>query len=87
MVDVDGEWWLFYHAWRNGKMNSQPGRLMLMDRVEWEEGWPVVGVPSDRPRPGPSVRRRRWRPGRRHNSRNMIFSTPQRGPTLRLRRN
>jgi len=88
VVDVDGEWWLFYHAWRNGKMNSQPGRLMLMDRVEWEDGWPVVGVPSDRPRPGPSVRRtRRWRPGRRHNSRNMIFSTPQRGPTLRLRRN
>jgi len=57
VVDVDGEWWLYYHAWINGKMNSEPGRLMMMDKIEWQDGWPVVGVPSDRPRPGPQIRR------------------------------
>ena len=40
-----------------GKMNSEPGRLMMMDKIEWQDGWPVVGVPSDRPRPGPQIRR------------------------------
>lgn len=59
VVDVDGDWWLYYHAWINGKMNSQPGRLMMMDKIEWEDGWPVVGVPSDRPRPGPHITRQR----------------------------
>ena len=38
-----------------GKMNAAPGRLMLMDRIQWRGGWPVVGVPSDTPRPGPRV--------------------------------
>jgi len=56
VVDVDGEWWLFYHAWINGKMNSAPGRLMLMDKIQWRNGWPLVGVPSDTPKPAPSIR-------------------------------
>jgi len=57
VVDIDGEWWLFYHAWINGKMNSAPGRLMLMDKIQWRNGWPIVGVPSDTPKPAPSIRK------------------------------
>ena len=38
-----------------GKINSSPGRLMLMDKVSWRNGWPVVGVPSDTPQPAPRV--------------------------------
>merc|ERR1719410_162306 len=45
-------------------MNSSPGRLMLMDKIHWHNGWPVVGVPSDSPRPAPRV----------HNSRDSINS-------------
>jgi len=56
VVDVDGEWWLFYHAWVNGKMNSAPGRLMLLDKIQWRNGWPIVGVPSDSPKPAPKIR-------------------------------
>lgn len=55
VAEVDGEWWLLYHAWVNGKINSSPGRLMLMDKVSWRNGWPVVGVPSDTPQPAPRV--------------------------------
>ena len=65
-----------------GKMNRQPGRLMMMDKIEWQNGWPVVGVPSDTPRPGPAVRRG-WR-GWRKQARNIFFSSR---PTWRVRRN
>lgn len=78
VVEVDGDWWLYYHAWVNGKMNSQPGRLMLMDKIEWQDGWPVVGVPSDSPRPGPNIRRSQ-------RARNLIFSRAQRRPAFRAR--
>ena len=58
-----------------GKMNSQPGRLMMMDKIEWQDGWPVVGVPSDRPRPGPHI-----------TTRSLLFSrTQRRRPRMRLR--
>ena len=40
-----------------GKMNSAPGRLMLMDKIQWRNGWPIVGVPSDTPKPAPSIRK------------------------------
>ena len=45
-------------------MNSSPGRLMLMDKIHWRNGWPMVGVPSDGPRPAPRV----------HNSRDSVNS-------------
>ena len=106
MVDVDGEWWLYYHAWINGdyhyclpawlagmhplmmfagKMNSEPGRLMMMDKIDWQDGWPLVGVPSDGPRPGPLVPRARR--GRAGQARTLFFSRPERRvrPRLRLR--
>ena len=33
------------------RFNSR--RIMLIDRVEWKDGWPFVGTPSDDPRPAP----------------------------------
>ena len=45
----------------SGKMNQEPGRLMLMDKIQWRNGWPVVGVPSDSPRPGPRVKQAQTR--------------------------
>ena len=62
-----------------GKMNSEPGRLMMMDKIEWQDGWPVVGVPSDRPRPGPQIRRASRLPP----ARSLLFSRTVRRPRLR----
>jgi arabinan endo-1,5-alpha-L-arabinosidase len=32
-------------------MNSR--RIMLIDRIEWRDGWPWIGTPSEGPRPAP----------------------------------
>jgi len=58
VVEYGGEWWMIYHAWLYGKMNADPGRVMMMDRVVWRDGWPVVGVPSDTPQAAPGARSR-----------------------------
>lgn len=55
VVEQGGDWWLLYHAWRWGEMNGGSGRMMLMDKIRWEGGWPVVGTPSDTPVPAPMV--------------------------------
>lgn len=43
--DMAGSDWIFYHAF---KVSNPNGRMLLMDKVEWEEGWPQVkgNVPS-----------------------------------------
>ena len=58
VVEVGGDWWLVYHAWLYGRMNQDPGRMMLMDKVRWVDGWPRVGVPSDTPQPVPQLTNR-----------------------------
>jgi len=30
-------------------------RVLLMDRIQWRDGWPHVGTPSDTPQPSPAV--------------------------------
>ena len=63
LVDTAGEWWLVYHSWRYGKLLREPGRVMLLDKIEWhgdaqQELWPRVGqsgVPSDYEVDGPVV--------------------------------
>lgn len=56
VTDAAGDWWLIYHSWRYGQLNTQePGRVMLLDKLEWHgapqvELWPRVvngGIPSD----------------------------------------
>ena len=46
VLDVDGRWWMVYHAWLYGRVDQPPGRQLLLDPVLWQSGWPVVGSPS-----------------------------------------
>ena len=46
VLDVEGSWWMVYHAWLYGHVDESPGRQLLLDEVLWQEGWPVVGTPS-----------------------------------------
>lgn len=39
----EGEWW-FYHFQSDGAM----GRVLHLQPVHWQEGWPVIGVDIDR---------------------------------------
>ena len=55
-----------------GKINSSPGRLMLMDKISWRNGWPVVGVPSDTPMPAPRVNKKKQ--SRSHSSKRPLIS-------------
>lgn len=55
VVDGSADTYVVYHAWRAGHVNG-PGdeRLVLVDQVQWQGGWPVVaGAPSSRSRPRP----------------------------------
>ncbi|WP_020653381.1 family 43 glycosylhydrolase [Massilia niastensis] len=62
--DVAGQWWTLYHAVdRNQPFFSVEDKLtrrpVLLDRVEWVDGWPLVARgegPSDTPQVSPAVR-------------------------------
>lgn len=51
--------WIIYHAIdvnrprqrQEDEINSR--RVLLIDKIEWKDGWPYVGTPSDEPRPAP----------------------------------
>ncbi|TWI67320.1 arabinan endo-1,5-alpha-L-arabinosidase [Pseudoduganella lurida] len=61
LQDVAGQWWTLYHAVDLGDPYFSPGltrRPVLMDRVDWIDGWPVVaggGGPSDEALPAPAT--------------------------------
>lgn len=48
--DENGGWWMLYHAYErgNGWVGDTPRRVLLLDRIRWENGWPEVsdGTPS-----------------------------------------
>ncbi|HVU30264.1 MAG TPA: glycoside hydrolase family 43 protein [Sphingomicrobium sp.] len=60
-IDEAGDHWIIYHAIdvdrprqkQEDEINSR--RILLIDRIEWHEGWPWVGTPSEGPRPAPVV--------------------------------
>lgn len=54
--DDAGNDWLYYHSFWSG--NDYQGRCLLMDQVEWKDGWPVIadGHPS-RESDGPVLHR------------------------------
>jgi arabinan endo-1,5-alpha-L-arabinosidase len=60
-IDEAGEFWIIYHAidvnrprqTQEDEINSR--RILMMDRIEWHDGWPWVGTPSDVPRPAPAI--------------------------------
>jgi arabinan endo-1,5-alpha-L-arabinosidase len=43
--DSQGGWWLLYHASLVGKawVGATPRRVLMLDRIRWHEGWPMVG--------------------------------------------
>lgn len=59
-VTVDGIDYLVYHAWHataDGTPDQTKGRVLLVDRIDWVDGWPQIdgdGTPSmsARARPG-----------------------------------
>ena len=59
VTDAAGDAWIVYHAidvnkprqTQEDEINSR--RILLIDRIEWHDGWPWVGTPSDEPREAP----------------------------------
>jgi len=49
-----GDWVHVYHSWVAGSIQQSPGRVVLVDRIQWEGGWPLMrGAPSSRSQPLP----------------------------------
>jgi len=59
VTDQAGQTWIVYHAIdvnrprqrQEDEINSR--RILLIDRIDWSDGWPFVGAPSDQPQPAP----------------------------------
>jgi arabinan endo-1,5-alpha-L-arabinosidase len=57
--DKAGDDWIVYHAIDVNRAQRTPEcginsrRVLLIDRIEWRDGWPHVGTPSDTPQPMP----------------------------------
>jgi len=59
--DAAGQLWMLYHAIdinrprqrQEDEINSR--RVLLIDPIEWNDGWPHVGTPSNGPRIAPAV--------------------------------
>jgi arabinan endo-1,5-alpha-L-arabinosidase len=57
--DNAGQDWMIYHAidvnrprqTQEDEINSR--RILLIDKIEWRDGWPHIGTPSDEPKPAP----------------------------------
>jgi arabinan endo-1,5-alpha-L-arabinosidase len=53
VVDKAGDVWIIYHAIdvdcprqrQEDEINSR--RILLIDKIQWKDGWPYVGTPSD----------------------------------------
>ena len=58
-IDKAGQVWIVYHAIdvnrprqrQQDEINSR--RVLLIDKIEWKDGWPHVGTPSDEPQKAP----------------------------------
>ena len=58
VVAVQTSDYFVYHAWRNaggGARDDAKGRLVLLDRITWNDGWPQIGdgTPTVAPQPWP----------------------------------
>ena len=59
VTDKAGNVWIIYHAIdvnrprqrQEDEINSR--RILLIDKIEWRDGWPHVGPPSDQPQTAP----------------------------------
>lgn len=59
VTDRNGQDWIAYHAVDVNRLREKPTdevntrRIMLLDRIEWRDGWPTVIVPSEQAQPAP----------------------------------
>ena len=61
VTDKAGDTWIIYHAidvnrprqGQEDEINSR--RIMLIDKIQWRDGWPFVGTPSDESQAAPVV--------------------------------
>jgi arabinan endo-1,5-alpha-L-arabinosidase len=61
VTDKAGQVWMVYHAIdvnkprqrQQDEINSR--RILLIDKIEWKDGWPQIGTPSDDPQGAPIV--------------------------------
>ena len=61
VTDKDGQVWMIYHAVdverprqrQQDEINSR--RVLMIDKIDWRDGWPWIGTPSEQPRPAPAV--------------------------------
>ncbi|MFL6765792.1 MAG: glycoside hydrolase family 43 protein [Sphingomicrobium sp.] len=59
VTDRAGQVWIIYHAidvnrprqTQEDEINSR--RILLIDKIEWKDGWPHVGTPSEGPQAAP----------------------------------
>ena len=57
-IGYDCSTFIIYHSWLSGAVNSDPGRVVLVDRIWWVDGWPVVGssgTPTSTEQPTPTT--------------------------------
>ena len=56
-----GQDWIVYHAVDAGRPREKPTdelntrRILLIDRIAWRNGWPVIDGPSSGPRAAPRI--------------------------------
>ena len=59
VTDKAGQVWMVYHAIdvnrprQRQEDESNSRRILLIDRIEWKDGWPHVGTPSNEPQAAP----------------------------------
>jgi arabinan endo-1,5-alpha-L-arabinosidase len=62
ITDAAGQDWLVYHAVDARRPREKPTdeintrRILLIDRIRWENGWPMIEGPSAGPMPAPANR-------------------------------
>ncbi len=51
-----GNWVHVYHSWLYGKINQEPWRVLLVDRIFWKDGWPYsYSAPLKQSQPYPDM--------------------------------
>lgn len=54
IVEVNGQTWIVYHVWQMLRSGARSdNRFMWIDRLNWEDGKPVVAGPTTDPQPAP----------------------------------
>jgi arabinan endo-1,5-alpha-L-arabinosidase len=63
VTDAAGQDWILYHAVDARQPREKPSdeintrRIMLIDPIRWDNGWPVIDGPSATPKPAPVTAR------------------------------